>query len=41
MLHALIIAGLVQWNQDITVSLGTVLTGCYTLGDLHAYAVIL
>ena len=25
---------LVQWNLDITVTLGTVLPGCYTLGDL-------
>ena len=25
---------IVQWNLDILVTLGTVLPGCYTLGDL-------
>ena len=25
---------LIQWNLDTTVTLGSVLTGCYTLGDM-------
>ena len=31
---------LLQWNLDITVTLGTVLSGCYILGDLLIYTCV-